>query len=109
MLPNEWFNFTPILLASKSRSYRESVTKQCASLVTFLFEKSILKINPLDDNGVIKRDLTILKDDLTEAGQYLFTSGAIYKWLEFTDNGGKIDNFKRLEKALFEFEKSQDS
>jgi len=39
---------------------------------------------------------------LTEAGQYLFTSGAIYKWLDFTDRGGKIDNFKRLKKTLLE-------
>jgi len=105
-MTNEWFDFTPILLANKSKSYRDSVTNKCTSLVKFLFDKSILKAYPLNEKGAIKEDLIIFKDDLTEAGQYLFTSGAIYKWLDYADKGGDINNFKRLEKALVKYESS---
>ena len=97
-MTNEWYRFAPILNANKSRSYKESVTKYCTSLVTFLYEKSVLKIYPLNEDGVIKEDLVIYKDDLTEAGQYLFTSGAIYK---------ERKTFKHLEKALAEYESKQ--
>ena len=69
----------------------------------------MLKNYPLNENGIIKEDLIIYEDDLTEAGQYLFTSGAIYKWLGYTDKGGKTDNFKRLDKALAEYEHNQEA
>ena len=104
-MTNIWFDFAPMLLASKSRSYKESVTKKCTSLVGFLYDKSVLKSNPLNEIGEIQKDLQIQKDDLTEAGQYLFTSGAIYKWFEYTDKSGNTDNFKRLEKVLAEYSK----
>ena len=102
-MTNVWFEFAPMLLASKSSSYKESVTKKCTSLVNFLFRNSALKTNPLNEDGLIKEDLVILREDLSKAGQHLFTSGAIYKWLEYADKSGKTDNFKRLEKALADY------
>lgn len=98
-----WFKFYSIINASKNRDYRETVTKQCTSLMDFFTRNSLLKINPYKENGLIKDDLEIYKDDLTEAGQYLFTSGAVYKWLAYIDRGGKIENYKHLEKALREY------
>lgn len=100
----EWFEFYPIFNASKNRTYRESVTRKCTSLMNFFIKNSLLKVYPLNENGIIKDDLRIYKNDLTEEGQYLFTSGAVYKWLDYTDRGGKIENFKHLEKALGEYE-----
>ena len=102
-----WFEFYPIFNASKNRTYRERVTRQCTSLMNFLIKNSLLKVYPFNENGIIKDDLEIYKNDLTEAGQYLFTSGAVYKWLAYTDRGGKIENYKHLEKALREYEKTE--
>lgn len=98
-----WFEFYPILNASKNRSYRESVTRKCTSFMNFFVKNSLLTIYPFDENGIIRDDLEICKNDLTEAGQYLFTSGAVYKWLAYVDRGGKIENYKHLEKALAEY------
>lgn len=100
----EWFEFYPIFNASKNRTYRESVTRKCTFLMEFFVKNSLLKINPLNENGIIRADLKIYKNDLTGAGQFLFTSGAVYKWLNYTDRGGKIENFRHLEKALREYE-----
>lgn len=101
----KWFEFLPFLNASKSRTYRESVTKQCTSLMKFFIENSLVKIYPLDENGIIKSDLVIFKNDFTEEGQYLFKSGAVFKWLGYTDNGGRLDYYKHLEKALEKYKK----
>lgn len=64
-----------------------------------------MTVDPLKENGIIKEDLEIYKNDLTEEGQYLFTSGAVYKWLAYTDGGKKVENYKHLEKALSEYKK----
>jgi len=102
-ITNKWYDFASILAASKNKSYKEQVIKASTSLMNFLIEKSLLKIDPFGEDRMIKKDLIIFKDDLTEAGQFLFTSGALYKWLDYTDRSGKLDNFKHLEKALKEY------
>lgn len=98
-----WFEFYSILHASKNRTYQERVTKQCTSLMNFFVKNSLLTVYPLNENGIMKDNLEIYKNDLTEAGQYLFTSGAVYKWLAYTDGGRKVENYKHLEKALSEY------
>lgn len=101
-----WFEFYSILNASKNKTYRERVTRQCTSLMNFFVKNSLLKVDPFDENGIIREDLEIYKNELTEMGQYLFTSGAVYKWLAYTDGGKKIENYKQLEKALTEYKKN---
>jgi len=93
-----WYAFEPILCANSSKDYRKSVTDYCTSLVSFLYDKSLLKFYPLNEDRIIKTDLIIHKNDLTEAGQYLFTSGAIYK---------ERKTFKHLETALAKYEQMQ--
>jgi hypothetical protein len=91
-----WYNIAEVLKSYRG-SHKESVTKYFTALMNFLLEKSVLKINPFNDDGVIKADLALYEDDFTEAGKYLFTSGAIFK---------ERKTFKHLEKALLEYEKS---
>ena len=45
------------------------------------------------------------KDDLTDEGKYLFTSGAVIKWADFAYQGGDISDFSLLKDALVEYEK----
>jgi len=97
-----WYEFSPIIAASKNKGYRESVTKTNTSLMKFFVKNSLIKIDPFNESGIIRDDLEIFKNDLTKEGQYLFTSNAVYKWLNYIDRGGKIDNYSHLEKALNE-------
>lgn len=101
-----WFEFYSILNASKNRTYRERVTMRFTSLMNFFVKNSLLKINPFDENGIIREDLEIHKNEFTEEGLYLITSEAVLKWLDYTDNGGKLENYKHLEKALAEYKKN---
>jgi hypothetical protein len=93
------FAFSPILNASKSKEYKTSVTKNCKTLMSFLVNRNLLKVNPFDENGEIKNDLVLYDEDFNEGAEQLFGK-PVSSWFKYLDKGGNINNVSILEKGL---------
>lgn len=97
-----WFSVSPALKENKKQLKR--FLTAMTSLMNFLIENDLTSWNEFDKNGIVPADMKVYKHQLTEKGQYLVTSGAIGKWLDFAEQGGDISDFRLLEVSLCENE-----
>ncbi len=95
----EIVNIPSYLNASKSKDFRSQIFQQYTSIFKFLYDKNLIKINPLNELGEVKEDLIVYKSDLTENGLELFKK-AIPSWQRNVDRSGNYENISSLEKAL---------
>ncbi len=99
MLGNIKYDYELFITRSKNKSYKESVNKRGKILMEFLKENKLLLIEPFNENGELKDDLIIKKDDLTEEGNKFYDT-TVPGWWQFLDKGGDPSNISRLEKGL---------
>ena len=98
---NEVFHLPTILNASKNLSYKKQVLEKCTAIFQFYKENGLIKIDPMDSEGVVKPDLVVLVDDLTENGLAVWRI-AFAKWSKARDKDGNFKNMKIFEAALSE-------
>ena len=76
---------------------KERMIKVCAVLLSFSFEKGLLKESPFDTNGELYRNYEVYERHLTGNGK-LYFNDLMFDWLAYTDRTNKIENVKILEK-----------
>ena len=109
---NDKTNQEPLMLDAQERIYlsvqgmadsqlrqadKEHMIKVCAALLYFCFNSGLLKDNPFDSNGELRRNCEVFERHLTEKGK-LYFNDLMFDWLAYTDRTNKIDNVKILEK-----------
>lgn len=84
---------------SEDREWHPRMRSIYSSLLDYLHTQSLLS---LDFSETRIDDLVLTEDDLTQAGVFLWKSGAVYRWLgSFDKNPGKeLDNYQILNVAL---------
>lgn len=88
----------PAMMNAQVRQVDKNQTKEiCAVLLSFSYEKGLLKDNPFDADGELRRNCEIYERHLTEQGKIYFND-LMFDWLTYTDRTNKIDNVKMLEK-----------
>jgi hypothetical protein len=98
------FDLQFLLSFSRRTSHREYVLGLAGSLLSFLQEHNLLRRVIGYPDEEIPAELHIVLSDLTEAGQYLVTSGAFDRWLGACDRNGHARSTRILERALHEYE-----
>ena len=98
---DEVFHLPAILNTSKNLSYKKQVLEKCTAIFQFYKENGLIKIDPMDSEGVVKPDLVVLVDDLTENGLAVWRI-AFAKWSKARDKDGNFKNMKIFEAALSE-------
>lgn len=99
---DDWliFDFSVIHGASKSLDYRNGVVRQCTAVFKFLKDNGLLRIDPLDEHGEIRRDLIVYgRDFLDPIGIQMFAK-AIPSWFKARDKDQNVANLSILEKGL---------
>lgn len=90
----------PMLLnRNKSRAYQEQVIARYTAIMTFLWSRKLIYINPFDEDGKLKLDLIIKKSNATQQCAELFKK-AIPAWHSYIDRCGKIEDVSKLESYL---------
>lgn len=79
--------------------------KNLAALMDFLIENDLTNWYSFNKKEAIDVGFKLYKHDLTEKGQYLFTSGAVIRWGDYVNLGGRVSNFSLLEDAMAKYEK----
>ena len=72
-------------------------------LMDFFIEHDLTTWYSFNKREAIQVGFKLYKYDLTDEGQYLFTSNAVLKWIDFVYNGGNIYDFSLLDKGLLEY------
>lgn len=81
----------------KDQKFVNEMVSIYSTLLSFSFEKGMIKISPFDNQGKLIMHYSVYEKDLTEIGKLYFET-LVYKWLAYTDRSKKNDNFKILEK-----------
>ncbi|KIY37961.1 hypothetical protein TZ03_25200 [Pseudomonas sp. 10-1B] len=92
-------NIPMLLSRSKSEAYQRQIVDRYTSIMSFLWSKKLIKLNPFDDEGRLRLDLVIKKSDVTSECLELFKK-AIPAWHSFVDKGGRVEDVSRLERGL---------
>jgi len=98
------YDISMLLGRSKNSTYKESIISAATSLIRFLHENKLLvDISPFDENGRLKVDSIIKKNNLTEEGFKLFSLEIIDRWENYLDKSSKPskhENIKILKNGL---------
>ena len=96
---NEIFHLPTILGASKKSENKKQVLQKCTAIFLFYKNNELINFDPLDEDGVVKRDLVVFSDDLTEVGLSVWKA-AFAKWSKARDKDNNYLNMKIFEAAL---------
>jgi len=117
MFTSDWFGFRlmmqrlfnsgkiPWLETNENKSDRQNLSE----FMTFLIDFDLTNWYSFSKRKAVKVGFKLHKHDLTDKGQYLFTSGAVVRWAEFVNQGGDISDFSLLNDALVEYESKEQS
>jgi len=90
----------PWLYTKKDDKDRKNLIK----LMDFFMEHDLTTWYSFSKRKASKIGFKLFRDDLTDEGQYLFTSGAVLKWTDFAYHGGDVSDFSLLQEALVEYD-----
>lgn len=91
---------TPLLEASKNKSYRDNVRKMARVLGLFLQRNGLTKTTIIADGTTPADDFEILRSHLTDEG-YALIQASLHKWMRGLESGKKpVDDTQVLERAL---------
>ncbi|CAM3425425.1 hypothetical protein [Paracidovorax anthurii] len=96
---DEIFHMETIYGASKNVEYKKQVLQKCTAIFLFFKSNGLIKFDPLDSDGIVKKDLVVLADDLTAAGLVVWKE-AFAKWSKARDKDNNYQNMKMFEVAL---------
>ena len=91
----------PLLYTKNNKKDRRNLIK----LMDFFIDNDLTTWYSFNKKEAAKIGFKLYKDDLTDEGKHLFTSGAVLKWTEFAYQGGDVSDFSLLKNALAEYEK----
>jgi len=93
----------PWLYTRKNKKDRKNLIK----LMIFFIDNDLTTWYSFNKRKASEVGFKLYRDDLTDEGQYLFTSGAVLKWYNFAHNGGDVSDFSLLQDTLVEYERLQ--
>jgi len=93
----------PWLETSRNKKDRKKMTL----LMNFLIEHDLTGWYSFNKKEAVKFGFRLHDYDLTKEGQYLFTSGAVDKWIDFVYQGGDVSDFSLLKDAMIEYEEDK--
>jgi len=81
------YNYQTMLKRSKNLTCRAGIAEMAELLMDFLKNNHLLKLDPFNEDGSLRSDLTIYSSNLSGTGSALMLS-IFPKWSEYIDRGG---------------------
>ena len=101
-----WPSINDIYQSSKNITWRKQVLESSIVIFRFLHENNLLLVNPFDENGNVLIDLSLMRSDVTDIGDEMF-SKTIPNWQKARDRDGNLKNLSILENGLKNIKESR--
>lgn len=104
------YNIPMLLTKNKSKKLQDAVIETATALFGFLKkQKLLIDLEPFDEQGKLKTDTVIKRENVTPEGLALFNT-AVEGWLKYLNRSqaaNKYENLSRLENGLAEIRESK--
>ena len=104
------YNIPMLLTKNKSKKLQDAVIETATALFGFLKkQKLLIDLEPFDEQGKLKTDTVIKRENVTPEGLALFNT-AVEEWLKYLNRSqaaNKYENLSRLENGLAQIRESK--
>ncbi|WP_081297400.1 hypothetical protein [Gilliamella sp. wkB292] len=104
------YNIPMLLTKNKSKKWQDDVIETATALFGFLKkQKLLIDVEPFDEQGKLKIDTVIKRENVTPEGLALFNT-AVEGWLKYLSRSqaaNKYENLSRLENGLAQIRESK--